>query len=194
MKILNDETYQELIKTIKDRKKDIKPFMIAIDGRCTSGKSSLALRLAEEFHASVVHMDDFFLRMSQRTIERYHEPGGNVDRERVKEVLESLSKGEDAHYQPFDCTTFELGEEGILPCTDVIIVEGSYSLHPELQKYYHYRIFLTIPPEKQLQRVKERDGIEKLEMFEKKWIPLEELYFNTFHVEEICEEVFSTLG
>ena len=64
MKILNDETYQELVKTIKDRKKDIKPFMIAIDGRCTSGKSSLALRLAEDFHASVVHMDDFFLRIS----------------------------------------------------------------------------------------------------------------------------------
>ena len=190
MKKLNEDNYLALCEDIKKRKEGIRPFIIAIDGRCASGKTTLAKELANKFNASIVHMDDFFLQMHQRTPERYHEPGGNVDRERVEEVLKYLSRGEDAPYQPFDCVNIELGEMRMLPCTDVIIVEGSYSLHPELQKYYHYRIFVTIPYDEQIARIKQRDGLEKIEMFEKKWIPLEEAYLEAFEVDKICEEVF----
>lgn len=36
--------------------------VIAIDGRCASGKTTLANKLAQHFHANVFHMDDYFLR------------------------------------------------------------------------------------------------------------------------------------
>ena len=61
--------------------------LVAIDGKCTSGKTTLASKLAELYDCNVFHMDDFFLRPEQRTPERFAEVGGNVDYERFyKEV------------------------------------------------------------------------------------------------------------
>ena len=45
--------------------------IVAIDGKCTSGKTTLAAGLAEIFDCNVLHMDDFFLRPEQRTPERF---------------------------------------------------------------------------------------------------------------------------
>jgi uridine kinase len=36
--------------------------IVAIDGKCTSGKTTLAAKLAEIYDCNVFHMDDFFLR------------------------------------------------------------------------------------------------------------------------------------
>ena len=59
--------------------------IVAIDGKCTSGKTTLASQLAEIYDCNVFHMDDFFLRPEQRTPERFAEVGGNVDYERFHE-------------------------------------------------------------------------------------------------------------
>ena len=53
--------------------------VIAIDGSCTAGKTTLAAHLATKYDCNLIHMDDFFLRPEQRTAERFAEPGGNVD-------------------------------------------------------------------------------------------------------------------
>ena len=69
--------------------------LIAVDGRCASGKTTLAATLEEETGCNVVHMDDFFLRPEQRTPQRLAEPGGNVDYERFRqEVILPLSRGD----------------------------------------------------------------------------------------------------
>ena len=52
--------------------------VVAIDGKCTSGKTTLAARLAEIYDCNVFHMDDFFLRPEQRTPERFAQIGGEV--------------------------------------------------------------------------------------------------------------------
>ena len=44
--------------------------LIAIDGSCTAGKSTLASLLARDLDCNLFHMDDFFLREEQRTEER----------------------------------------------------------------------------------------------------------------------------
>ena len=68
-----------------------KPLLIAIDGKCGSGKTTLGFYLKRQFDANLFHMDDFFLQDSQRTEERLAETGGNVDYERFREeVLKSL--------------------------------------------------------------------------------------------------------
>ena len=41
--------------------------IVAIDGNCASGKTTLTAQLAEHFDCNVFHMDDFFLRPEQRT-------------------------------------------------------------------------------------------------------------------------------
>ncbi len=171
---------------------DAKPYMIAIDGRCTSGKTTFAAVLAEELNASVVHMDDFFLQMHQRTPERYAEPGGNVDRERVKDILSSLKQGKDASFRVFDCSVMELGDTKAIPYSDIIVVEGSYSQHPDLSAFYELKIFLDVDPEAQQKRILARNGEEKLKVFNAKWIPYEEKYFKAFHIRENCDYYLNT--
>ena len=79
--------------------------IVAIDGKCTSGKTTLASKLAEIYDCNVFHMDDFFLRPEQRTPERFAEIGGNVDYERFREeVLLPLKSGKAFSYRPFDCS------------------------------------------------------------------------------------------
>ena len=83
--------------------------IVAIDGKCTSGKTTLASKLAEIYECNVFHMDDFFLRPEQRTPARFAEVGGNVDYERFQEeVLLPLKSSKAFSYRPFDCSTFTL--------------------------------------------------------------------------------------
>ena len=85
------------------------PIVVAIDGNCTAGKTTLASILEKEYDCNVFHMDDFFLRPEQRTAERYAQPGGNVDYERFQEeVLSPLKQGVAFSYRPFSCKTFTL--------------------------------------------------------------------------------------
>lgn len=60
---------------------------LAIDGPCGSGKTTLAALLTQLYDCPVFHADDFFLRPEQRTPERFAQPGGNLDRERLREEV-----------------------------------------------------------------------------------------------------------
>ena len=162
--------------------------VVAIDGRCAAGKSTLARKLSERFNIPVAHMDHFFLRPEQRTEARLETPGENVDHERfLREVLEPLAAGEAVAYRPYSCQTETLDEPVVLGSSPVVLVEGSYSCHPALWDFYARRIFLTVDPQEQLRRIEARDGPLKLRAFREKWIPLEERYFSAFQVEERCD-------
>lgn len=162
--------------------------IVAIDGRCGAGKSTLAVRLEEELGLPAVHMDHFFLSSGQRTRERLDKPGGNIDYERFqREVLNPLAAGEDPVYRPYSCQTGELGAPIALKPSPVVIVEGSYACHPALWDSYHRRVFLTVDPEEQLRRIERRGGREQLRNYQEKWIPMEERYFSAFQIEDRCD-------
>lgn len=184
----------ELIKAkVNELKKHKSKIIIAIDGRCASGKTTLAERLAQELDCNIIHADDFFLQPFQRTAERYAEPGGNLDRERLlKEVLTPLSSGRIPLYQPFDCKKMCFDKQIILPEKDIYITEGSYSCHPELRPFYDITVFLTTDAERQKERILKRNGEERLTDFLTKWIPLEEKYFETFCVESKADVIIKT--
>lgn len=172
---------------VEMRKRQGEKILIAIDGRCAAGKTTLAEYLKETYGWSVVHMDDFFLRPWQRTEERLAEPGGNADYERVlEEVLIPMSKGQAVSYHPYDCKTLKMQKKIELPSGEVQIVEGSYSCHPSLREYYNLKIFLDISKEEQLERLIRRDR-QKVQMFRERWIPLEELYFSGCDVKACCD-------
>lgn len=167
--------------------------LVAIDGPCASGKTTLAARLAARFGASVFHMDDFFLQPHQRTAERFAQPGGNVDRERFEqEVLLPLSRGEELLYRCYDCHL-----QAILPGVRVTpgrlsVIEGSYSLHPALAGYYDLRVLLQVDPQTQSERILAREGEEKHKQFLQRWIPLENRYFEGTHIEGRCDMRLTT--
>ena len=67
-------TVQNAIQQLLCEKETV---IVAIDGNCTSGKTTLANQLAANYDCNVFHMDDFFLPVDMRTEERLTTPGGN---------------------------------------------------------------------------------------------------------------------
>ncbi len=160
---------------------------VAIEGGSASGKSTLADILTSLYDCNIFHMDDFFLRPEQRTPERYAEVGGNVDRERfLSEVLLPHSRGEAVNYRRFDCATFTLCPPVTVTPKKLTVIEGAYSMHPELAKYYSLSVFLDISPELQRARIIKRNSPGMAERFFKEWIPLEKVYFEKMQVKERC--------
>lgn len=182
---------QEVLEAINEIYKHKGQVTIAIDGRCGSGKTTLANKLKEYFDCHIFHMDDFYLQEYQRTKERYNEPGGNVDRERFKkEVLDPLNNQQDVLYRPLDCSSMSISEGTLYPYKPINIIEGSYSCHPDLINTYDLTIFVDIDESLRHKRIEERNGKEALNMFIKKWIPLEEKYFSCFDIQNHCDFYF----
>ncbi len=162
--------------------------LVALDGRCASGKTTLAGELARRCGWGVVHMDHFFLRPAQRTPQRYATPGENVDHERfLEEVLLPWERGDLRSYRPFDCHALNFGPPVPVAPAPVTVVEGAYACHPELWDHYGLRIFLTVDGEEQLRRIAARNGPEALTTCRDKWIPLEEAYIAAQKLDKRCD-------
>lgn len=170
------------------------PVVIAIDGRCGSGKSSLAAQLQREIPCNVVHMDEFYLPPQRRCQQWAQIPAGNMDLERLlQEVLRPLRVGEQAAYRPFSCKEENFLEEVLLLPHKLTIIEGSYSHHPLLAEQYQGKIFLTCSKAEQEQRLRLREG-ERFVNFQNLWIPMEERYFQTFQLPGRDALVLDTSG
>ena len=178
------ETAKHQINMLLEEKNFV---IVAIDGKCTSGKTTLASKLAQIYDCNVFHMDDFFLRRSQRTPERYAEVGGNVDYERFrKEVLLPLKSGKAFFYRPFDCSTFTLTAPVAVTPKKLNIIEGTYSHHPYFGNPYDLRVLMTVDEETQRQRILERPAFLHKRFFEE-WIPMENRYFREFDIPDRCD-------
>lgn len=183
---LTNETIDRLLDAIDRLLAEKNRILVAIDGPCAAGKTTLAAILEKHYGCNVLHMDEFFLRPQQRTPERLAQPGGNVDYERFyEEVLLPLSSGTAFTYRPFSCRTQSLSDDKALSPTALTVVEGTYSTHPYFQDPYDLKIFLSIDPKIQAQRIGQRPQW-KQERFFREWIPMEQLYFDHFQVARRC--------
>ena len=165
-----------------------KKVIVAIEGGSASGKTTLSEQLNKVYDCTIFHMDDFFLRPNQRTQERLNEIGGNIDKERfLEEILIPLSNNEIINYRKFDCSTQTLGESIIVVPRKLIIIEGAYSMHPILQKYYDLKVFLDISESLQTERINKRNSPEFAIRFFNEWIPLEHKYFSGMNIKNKCD-------
>ena len=171
-----------------DRMLKTQSVIVAIDGGSASGKTTLSQMLEELYDCTVFHMDDFFLRPEQRTPERFAEVGGNIDRERfLEEVLIPMKGNKPITYRRFDCSTFALCPPTTVVPKRLIIIEGAYSMHPELASYYDMTVFLNVGSELQKKRIERRNTPQMAQRFFEEWIPLENTYFSEMKVRERCE-------
>lgn len=191
--MLTDTDLHALKEKITELSEKTKPLIIAVDGRCASGKTTLANKLSQLINANVVHTDDFYPQAFQRTKQRYNEPGGNLDRERLlKEIILPLKNGTKPSYIPFDCKALCFKDEIPLPEKDIYIIEGSYSCHPDLNRHYALTVFVTTDKQTQKERILSRNGKDKLHDFLNMWIPLEEKYFSTFDIQSLADIIIET--
>lgn len=166
-------------------REDERPILVAVDGPCASGKTTLADMLAREFDCNLFHMDDFFLRPEQRTPERLLEVGGNVDYERFRdEVLTPVLERRPFSYRVYDCGLQRLTDVVEVPVKRINLVEGSYSRHPYFGSCYSLAYCLSVGEEEQRRRILARNGPAMLKRFEEEWIPKENAYFSKFNIRE----------
>lgn len=160
--------------------------LITIDGPCGSGKSTLAAALAEQLACPVVHMDDYVIPHEMKTPERLAIPGGNADAERLlTEVIRPWMAGEAACIRPYLCHEDRFGEAETLPEGRILLLEGTYSNLPDIAAHASLRLFLTIDPSAQQERLLGRVGPERLVAFNARWIPLENTYFGAYGLPDV---------
>ena len=156
-----------------------KPFVVAIDGRCASGKTTFAASLG----ATVIHTDDFFRPRSKDGKLSISEYSGNFDMERFKkEVVSNLRSNRSFEYGIFDCKTQKIEKYVKIENPDFIVIEGTYSAHDDLGDYADLIIFFDVSAEEQKRRIIERNGAENAKNFENIWIPAEERYFERYQI------------
>ncbi len=160
--------------------------LVALDGPCGSGKTTLANVLGDLYDLQPIAMDDFFLPSAMRTRERLDQAGGNVHYERfLDEVIRPLVDGGDIAYRRFDCHSGAFCPR-VHRRAPLTVIEGSYAHHPAFWTAYErlraLRVFVWTDAEEQLRRLRMRTS-ECLESFQSLWIPLEKKYFEAYDIQ-----------
>ena len=161
-------TFIDLTRFIEEQPK---PLIIAIEGRCASGKTTLANMFMGKY--AIIHIDDFFVPPHLKTAERLAEVGGNINYEAVYEMLSNIKEKHIIEYEKYDCHTDTYSHVSI-PYNEVIILEVVYSFHPYFNKFIDKLVFIEIGAKEQRERINKRSNAH---MFYEKWIPLENKYY-----------------
>ena len=178
---------------------------VAIDGNSGAGKTWLAAliksvydteeSIAEErfqYGCNVFPMDHFFLTPERKTEQRLKQNGGNIDHERfLREVIGGINSIKPFSYRPYDCHVQALAKPIKISPKRLNIVEGCYSMHPNLSGHYHLKVFIEIDSETQKSRIFKRNGAAMLERYVREWIPLENNYFSNLDIKQNCDMVFN---
>ena len=169
------------------------PVLVALDGRCGSGKTTLAAQLAQQFPQSiVVHTDDFYLPPADRVAGWEHIPCANMDLKRLRaEVLPPARAGLAVPYRAYSCREGAYLPRQLFAPQPLVLVEGSYSHPPALADCYDLKVFVTCSREEQASRLMAREG-ERYPNFTSRWIPLEEGYFAEFAIEQAADILMDT--
>lgn len=163
--------YVQLLNFINNQKDKS---IIAIEGRCASGKTTLSNLLEKDF--TIIRVDDFFIEKNSKkeNISKY----GNINYNNLyitlKEIKNAFNNNiKELTFKAFDCTTQSYYDKTI-KITNKIILEGSYSSSPYFKEFIDKVCFLNICKEIQYERISNRFLAKR---FFEEWIPLEEQYF-----------------
>ena len=187
----HEQGYSEIFRRIDSLLELPEVVLVAIDGNCGAGKSTLASLINNVYDSNIFHMDDFFLQPYQKTDERLEEVGGNVDYVRFhQEVISGIQSKCKFSYQIYDCKDRSLSKTVLVTPKKLNIIEGAYSMHPTLIDNYKLKIFLQIDPQEQRLRILRRNGISLQQRFLNEWIPLENQYFDEMKIREQSDLVY----
>ncbi|MGI5453084.1 uridine kinase family protein [Streptomyces sp. CA-249302] len=141
--------------------------LIGVDGHAGSGKSTFAGQLARALDdAPVLHLDD---------IASHDELFAWTGR-LLTQVIEPLSRGETAHYAPYDWLARHFGPPHALPCAPVILVEGVGAGRRALRPHLAHLLWMELEHEDSWTRGRLRDGAEQRD-FWAGWVQAEQQHF-----------------
>ena len=188
--------YNDFINRLRDlmRRVDKNPLLIGVDGQGGSGKSTLAREVVRRLGCSavVVEGDDFYREMPDEervvlTAEQGFEQYFDWRRLR-REVLESVARADDVlRYQRYNWDRATMGEWVELPMPGVVIVEGVYTLRPQLRDLVDVKVYVNASKEVRTQRQIDR-GQDSNEWI-RRWIAAEDFYVATWEPRAVADLV-----
>lgn len=166
--------------------------LIGIDGTGGSGKSTLARELAELLRGphgattvTIVQGDDFYRVMDPEERLRLTPAEGYelyFDWERLREeVLTPLTSGRAADYRRYDWPGNRIapGEWHHVPHAGFVIIEGMYTVRPELEGFYDLTVFVDTPFDVSLGRLVARGHDHGPGDWNVRWQASDKHYFAT---------------
>ncbi len=191
MNIGYNQAFDFLLSKIKNYRGNM-PLVIAFDGRSASGKTSMADKLKSVLGVSVIHTDDFFRPRDINGNLCLSQYDGNFDLQRFKtEVVDKLKSKKEFSYGVFDCKSGKIDSFCDVPISNCYIVEGAYSLNPNLGEYADIKVFFDVSADVQKQRIISRNGENAYDRFSKIWIPAEERYLSHYNIRLGCDVILS---
>lgn len=146
---------------------------VAIDGQSGAGKTTLSSLIAAVFDANLFCTEQFITAA-----------GFDYKQFRLQ-ICENLNKG-----KPFVYESLTPKQHTAVPPKRLNVVEGVYSMHPALEKYYELKVFLSVTPLLQTKRILRDKGEELFIRFAEELIPREKAYIESQKVDLKCDLVF----
>jgi len=185
--------FETIIEIIKSKPQEFNTKFIAIDGLGGSGKTTFTKNLIDiEPTIKILELDHFPCLPEEYP---FH-PAGAQTRVSIsrfmKEALIPLSLGKPAIYMnSFWWPTDLEPTQYIIEPGGIIMVEGCYSFHYDLRKYYDFSIWIDCPEEEAIKRAINRDGKQGVEIWEKVHSPNERNYAKKQQPIKDCDLIIS---
>lgn len=198
-----------MISVLKEIERKIKDgrFIIGVNGVDTSGKTTFTGKLKKHlenrgYHVESVSIDDFHNESKIRyknsdPVEGYINDA--FDLANLEQFLDEIKnkKIENKRFKHLDLDTDEYSKtkDYFFKKDTIILLEGVLLYRPPIEKYVDLKIFLDISFEEVLKRAEKRDvpkyGIEFLEKYKKKYIPIQKKYLKENNVKEKCDIIIN---
>lgn len=172
-----------IVEAIRQCLSNQKIVVVSLDGGSGAGKTTLAIEVASQVDATIIHCDDFFdatiSNAEWETASLEKRCCRCIDWSRLqKEVLYPLINGETVYYHPFSFenrngVSSEIVE--VIP-TRIIILDGIYSSLLNLFEVGQLKILVDVVPDLRYKRHNQREGTDDLE-WHQLWDSVEEYYF-----------------
>lgn len=156
-----DEPSEQALPTPADR-----PFLIGVAGGSSSGKTTIAERLAELTdgdHLALIELDSYYVErlgdtIDERRAANYDHPDA-FDWALLNDHLAALSNGATVSVPVYDYTAFERTDEvRRVPPASIVVVEGILVLwEPALRARFDLKIFVDTPADLRFIRRLQRD-------------------------------------
>lgn len=147
-----------------------RPFLIGVAGGSSSGKTTVAERIAElsgSANVSVIELDSYYVDhpdqpMEARKLMNYDHPDA-FDWRLLNDHIAALSAGASVPVPVYDYNSYgRTGEVRMVDPTPIVVVDGILVLYdPDLRERFDLRIFIDTDADIRLIRRIQRDVIER---------------------------------
>jgi len=106
-----------------------------------------------------------------------------------RQILLPITNSQPASYQKLLWQTNQLSEPVTVPAVDYLIIEGISSYHPDIEKYYDFKIWVKTPIDIANKRGHARDGSNENAQYWELWSQNDLQYQQKHHPELVADFV-----